>query len=110
MRVSKVKDVKQLKINKTCKRRLIQTDHLMMVLTDFTGGPARDPDPPHNHPHEQVTYVAQGEVLFFIGEESVHLVSGDMVAISPDLPHRIQLLTPTVRLIDVFTPIRQDFL
>jgi quercetin dioxygenase-like cupin family protein len=57
-----------------------------------------------------VTYVAQGEVLFFIGEESVRLAAGDMVAVPPDLPHRIQLLTPTVRLIDTFTPIRQDFL
>jgi hypothetical protein len=33
-----------------------------------------------------------------------------MVAVPPDRPHRIQLLTPTARLVDTFTPLRQDFL
>ena len=32
------------------------------------------------------------------------------VAVPPDRPHRIQLLTPTARLIDTFTPLRRDFL
>ena len=54
--------------------------------------------------------MAEGEVMFFIGEESCRLVPGDMIAVPPDRPHRIQLLTPTARLIDTFTPLRQDFL
>jgi quercetin dioxygenase-like cupin family protein len=82
----------------------------MMVAFDFAGGPAANPDPPHTHPHEQVSYVVEGEVMFFIGEESRRLVPGDMVAVPPGLPHRIQLLTPTARLIDSFTPLRRDFL
>ena len=110
MKVSKISEAKPVEISPTRKRRILNTDHLMMVAFDFTGGPSAQPDPPHSHPHEQVTYVAAGEVLFFIGEESARLVAGDMVAVPPDLPHRIQLLTPTVRLIDTFTPIRQDFL
>ena len=110
MKVSKIKEVKPVEITPTRKRRILHTDHLMMVAFDFADGPAANPDPPHSHPHEQVTYVAQGEVMFFIGEESARLVPGDMVAVSADQPHRIQLLTPTARLIDTFTPIRQDFL
>ena len=110
MNVSKISEVKPVVIKPGCTRRIIHTDHMMMVAIDFTGGPASNPDPPHNHPHEQVTYMAQGEVLYFIGEESVRLAPGDMVAVPPDLPHRIQLLTPTARLIDAFTPLRQDFL
>jgi quercetin dioxygenase-like cupin family protein len=57
-----------------------------------------------------VTYVAEGEVLFFIGDESARLVPGDMVAVPPDRPHTIQLLTQTARLVDTFTPLRQEFL
>src|SRR5208283_321706 len=60
-------------------------------------GPAVNPDPPHTHPHEQVTYVAEKEVMFFIGEESTRLAPRDMVAVPPTCPHRIQLLTPTAR-------------
>ena len=91
-------------------RRLLHTDRLMMVVIDFADGPAAEPDTPHSHPHEQVTYVVEGEILFFIGTDSRRLSPGDMVAVPPDQPHGIQLLTSHVRLIDTFTPVRQDFL
>ena len=46
-------------------RYLAHTDHLMMVVIDFADGPSEAPDPPHSHPHEQISYVVSGEVLFF---------------------------------------------
>lgn len=101
---------KTIEIRPGRKRRILHTDKLMMVVIDFEDGPAVKPDTPHTHPHEQVTYVAEGEVLFFIGKESRRLSPGDMVAVPPDQPHGIQLMTPYSRLIDTFTPIRQDFL
>ena len=110
MDVSKLSEAKAVEIKPGRTRRILHTDHLMMVVIDFADGPAAKPDTPHTHPHEQVTYVAEGEVLFFIGEESRRLVPGDMVAVPPDLPQPIQLLTPRVRLIDTFTPLRQEFL
>jgi len=110
MNVSKISEANAFEVKLGLKRRILHTDHLMMVAFDFADGPAAQPDPPHTHPHEQVTYVAEVEVFFFVGEESTSLVPGDMVAVTHDLPHRIQLITPTARLIDTFTPLRQDFL
>ena len=110
MNVSKISTEKAFEVKPGRTRRILHTDHLMMVAFDFADGPAAQPDSPHTHPHEQVTYVAEGEVMFFIGEESCRLVPGDMVAVPPDRSHTIQLLTPTARLIDSFTPLRQDFL
>lgn len=110
MKVSKISEEKAMEIKPGRKRRILHTDHLMMVAFDFTDGPAAQPDPPHTHPHEQVTYVAEGEVIFFIGDESTRLAPGDMVAVPPDRPHTIQVLTAHARLIDAFTPLRQDFL
>jgi len=110
MNVSKISEGKTVEIKPGRTRRVHHTDHLMMVVFEFADGPAAKPDPPHSHPHEQVTYVAEGEVLFFIGEESRRLVPGNMVAVAPDRPHTIQLLTPHVRLVDTFTPLRQEFL
>ena len=52
----------------------------------------------------------KGKVLFFIGKESHRLVDGDIVDIPPDLPPTIQLLTLRARLVDTFTPVRQEFL
>ncbi|MCC6802678.1 MAG: cupin domain-containing protein [Anaerolineae bacterium] len=91
-------------------RYLTHTDHLMMVVIDCTDGPKTQPDPPHHHPHEQVTYVAEGEVIFFIENTPHRLSAGDMIAVAPNLPHTIQPLTPRVRLVDTFTPIRDEFL
>lgn len=91
-------------------RYLAHTDHLMMVVFDFTDGPYEQPDPPHSHPHEQVTYVAEGELLFFVGDESYKVSAGDIVTVPSNVPHSIQLLTPKARLVDTFNPIRDDFL
>ena len=91
-------------------RYLAYTDNLMVVVIDFTDGPQEAPDPPHSHPHEQVTYVAEGEVLFFINDHPHKLSAGDLITVPPDAPHTIQLLTAKVRLVDTFNPIREDFL
>jgi quercetin dioxygenase-like cupin family protein len=92
-------------------RYLAHTDNLMMVVIDFHDGPAAEPDPPHSHPHEQITYVAAGEVLFFVeGSEPVKLTAGDVITIPPDVPHTVQPLTDYFRLVDTFSPIREDFL
>jgi quercetin dioxygenase-like cupin family protein len=91
-------------------RYLAYTDHLMMVVYDFTDGPYEQPDSPHSHPHEQVTYVAEGELLFFVGDASYKVSAGDIVTVPSNVAHSIQLLSSTARLVDTFNPIRDDFL
>lgn len=88
----------------------VHTDHLMMVVLDFRGGPADRPDPPHSHPHEQISYVVSGRVRYFLGDEHADLEPGDLVTIPAGVPHSIQLLSRTVRLADAFHPVREDFL
>jgi quercetin dioxygenase-like cupin family protein len=91
-------------------RRLAYSDHLMMAVLDFYDGPQTQPDPPHAHSHEQVSYVAAGEIFFIMDGQQTRLGPGDMFTAPPDRPHSIQLLTEHVRLIDCFTPLREDFL
>jgi quercetin dioxygenase-like cupin family protein len=91
-------------------RYLAHTDQLMMAVVDFNDGPSSTPDPPHAHPHEQVSYVAAGEIELFIGNEQVRLGPGDMFTVPANVPHAVQLLSKYVRLIDSFTPIREEFL
>ena len=91
-------------------RYLAHTDHLMMAVIDFNDGPTDAPDPPHSHPHEQVTYVAAGEIVFFLDQEATHLGPGDIFMVPPEIPHSVQLLTRHVRLVDTFHPIREEFI
>lgn len=92
------------------KRYLSHTDKLMMVVIDIDDGPLSEPDPPHSHPHEQVSYLVEGKIIVFIGEEKQELEPGDMFTVPADIPHAIQPLTDHVRLVDCFTPLREDFL
>jgi quercetin dioxygenase-like cupin family protein len=91
-------------------RYLANTDNLMTVVIDFTDGPQDEPDPPHSHPHEQVTYVAEGELYFFIDGEPHKVGPGDLITVPGGIPHTIQLLSKKVRLVDSFNPIRDEFL
>lgn len=98
-------------VKKGVSRSIIRTDSLMTVLIDFDHGPWESPEPPHSHPHEQTAYVAEGEIVFYCeGEEETHLKAGDMYAVPSGKQHTIKLLSKTARLVDSFTPIRQDFL
>jgi quercetin dioxygenase-like cupin family protein len=91
-------------------RYLAHTERLMVVVVDFHDGPAIAPDAPHAHPHEQVTYVAEGELILVMGGEKTRLSAGDLFTVPPDVPHAVQTLSPHVRLIDSFNPIREEFL
>ncbi len=111
MGVLKFHEIPYEKVREGLERKIINTHNLMTVLIDFSDGPWDRPEPPHLHTHEQTSYVAEGEIMFFCeGEEDQHLVAGDMFAVPSGKKHTIQLLTERVRLIDSFNPIREDFL
>jgi quercetin dioxygenase-like cupin family protein len=111
MAVLKFDEVPAVKVKEGLERKIIHTDELMTVIIDFSNGPWEKPEPPHSHPHQQTSYVAEGEIIFYCeGEPDQHLKTGDMYAIPSGLKHTVKLLTKKVRLIDSFYPVREDFL
>ncbi len=111
MAVLKFDKVPYEKVREGLQRKIIYTEKLMTVLIDFSDGPWDEPEPPHSHPHEQTSYVAEGEIIFYCdGEEEQHLKAGDMFAVPSGKMHTVKLLTQNVRLVDSFTPLRDDFL
>jgi mannose-6-phosphate isomerase-like protein (cupin superfamily) len=96
------------KVSANFERKIAHLDNIMVVICDFTNGPMKDPEPPHSHPHEQITYVAEGQLSFYKGEQKYSLVKGDIITVPSGIPHCIQTISSHVRLIDSFTPIRQD--
>ncbi|HET9487905.1 MAG TPA: cupin domain-containing protein, partial [Chryseosolibacter sp.] len=69
------------------------------------------PEPLQHHVHEQITYVVEGEIIFFCEDEKEQrLGEGDIFCVPSGKRHGIQLLTPRVKLIDCFNPIREEFI
>ena len=83
----------------------------MLAIVDFENGPWPEPEPYHSHPHEQLSYVAFGEVVFYCeGQTERFLKQGDTFGVSSGVKHTVKVVTPQARIVDCFTPIRQEFL
>jgi quercetin dioxygenase-like cupin family protein len=88
-------------------RQMIVGDQLMVVRLRFA--PNID-TPAHDHPHEQITLVEQGRVRFTIGDQERIAQAGDILHFPSGCWHGATMLDEEVVLIDIFTPLRQDFL
>ncbi|TXT45185.1 MAG: cupin [Spirochaetes bacterium] len=63
----------------------------------------------HSHPHEQLTYCLEGSFDFALGKESFRLGPGDSLLIPSGVGHGVLCLAEG-RLLDMFSPPREDFL
>jgi quercetin dioxygenase-like cupin family protein len=54
--------------------------------------------------------VLEGQAHFFVGEEDRVLGPGDMYCIPGGVTHRVVALDATVKALDVFHPVREDYL
>lgn len=63
----------------------------------------------HEHPHEQVVYVVEGELDFTIGDETRRVGKGDSMYAPPNVRHGAVSVTDSL-VLDVFSPQREDFL
>ena len=63
---------------------------------------------PHTHPHEQIGYVVSGRFELDMDGNIQELEAGDTYYVPPDVRHGVVALTDGV-LLDVFAPMREDF-
>lgn len=67
--------------------------------------------PVHQHESEQISMVQEGEVtLVFPDEGDVTLGPGDMYVVKSMRPHGVRVGSSPARVVDLFSPIREDFL
>ena len=66
--------------------------------------------PEHEHPHEQMSIVLSGRVRFFIEGTERIASPGDVLHFPPNCWHGATMMDEEVILIDIFTPVREDFL
>ncbi|ABX40870.1 cupin domain-containing protein [Lachnoclostridium phytofermentans] len=64
----------------------------------------------HTHEHEQMTYCLEGTFEFYIGDKVERISAGDTIYFPSNIEHHCAVITETGRLLDVFTPIRKDFI
>ena len=93
----------------TITRRLITGDRMMIAHVYLKKG---DDVPQHSHENEQITYVLEGALQFWLGEKGereLTVRAGEVLVIPSYLPHRALAVEDTLD-VDVFNPPRQDWL
>jgi quercetin dioxygenase-like cupin family protein len=102
-------DMPKEELNPDLARRLISTDRMMLAQVFLQKGCVV---PTHAHENEQLTYILEGVLRFWLGEdESVVLdvSAGEVLHIPSNLPHKAEALETTLD-VDIFCPPRQDWL
>jgi quercetin dioxygenase-like cupin family protein len=65
--------------------------------------------PLHSHVNEQLTYILDGALKFWIDGKEIVVRSGEVLTIPPGMPHKAEALVDTVDL-DIFHPPRADWI
>jgi quercetin dioxygenase-like cupin family protein len=65
--------------------------------------------PEHSHYNEQITYILEGALKFWIDGKVIVVKAGEVLTIPPHMPHKAEALEETVDL-DVFNPPREDWI
>jgi quercetin dioxygenase-like cupin family protein len=65
--------------------------------------------PEHSHHNEQLTYIVEGALKFYIDGKEIVVHAGEVLCIPSNMPHKAEAMEDTVDL-DVFTPPRADWI
>src|SRR5580692_1231496 len=65
--------------------------------------------PEHSHHNEQITYILEGALKFWIDGKEIVVNAGEVLAIPPHMPHKAEAVEDTVDL-DIFNPPRADWI
>jgi quercetin dioxygenase-like cupin family protein len=85
--------------------RMVHAERVTLAFWTIDAGAAL---PAHDHPHEQVVTMLEGELELTVDGEARVLRAGDVLAIPGGARHAGRALT-ACRVIDVFAPVREDY-
>jgi quercetin dioxygenase-like cupin family protein len=104
-----VEDVPRERVTDMLDRRLITGERSMLAHVYLKKGCIV---PFHSHENEQISYILEGALRFWIGEQGeneVVLRAGEVLVIPSRVRHKAEALEDTVD-VDIFTPPRRDWL
>jgi quercetin dioxygenase-like cupin family protein len=99
-------DVEQEKLNPLLDRQMITGEALMLARVLLKKGCVV---PEHSHVNEQLTYILEGALKFWIDGKEIIVRTGEVLCIPSNMPHKAEAIEDTIDL-DVFYPPRQDWL
>ena len=100
------KDVELERLNPLLDRQLVVGDQIMVSRILLKKGCIV---PLHSHVNEQVSYILEGALKFWIDGKEIVVHAGEVLCIPSSMPHKAEAMEDTVDL-DIFYPPRQDWI
>lgn len=85
--------------------RLVHSDRVTHSWVDVDAGATF---PEHQHPHEQIVSVLEGELEIVVDGQTHRLTPGMVYVIPPNVKHSGRGVTKC-RVLDTFAPVRDDY-
>lgn len=98
--------VKPLEVLPGCKMRTPYGENLMLSYLEMDEGAVV---PLHHHPHEQGGMLLKGKLELTMGDEVRVVEAGAMFIIPPNTPHKAVAVDGPAVVLDVFSPVREDY-
>jgi quercetin dioxygenase-like cupin family protein len=108
-RLYRWEDIPKERLSDRLARRLVTGERLMLAHVYLKQGCVV---PLHRHENEQLTYILDGTLRFWLGEDEkqqLDVRAGEVLVIPSNLPHKAEALEDTLD-VDIFCPPRQDWL
>lgn len=102
-------DMPKERVTDQIDRRVVVGERMMLAHVYLAKGSVV---PRHSHENEQLTYILEGALKFWIGEDGAQELivrAGEVLVIPSNVPHKAEALEDTLD-VDVFSPPRQDWL
>ena len=93
-------------LNPLLQRQLVVGHNLMLTRVLLKKGCII---PEHSHVNEQLSYILEGALKFWIDGREIVVHAGEVLTIPPHMPHKAEALEDTVDL-DIFHPPRADWI
>jgi quercetin dioxygenase-like cupin family protein len=104
--IIRYKDVPAVELAPGMKTHIISAEKITL---SFVSAEPNAQLPPHRHENEQMMLVLEGDGDYIIEGKLYHVQEGDVVVLPPNTEHGGYDSSKGCRLIDIFSPPRQDF-
>jgi quercetin dioxygenase-like cupin family protein len=106
MRWFRQKDLPKKQLTDGIQLSSVWGEGAMLTFFDLADGAVI---PLHKHPHEQVSFLLEGELEFTIGNETRVVLPGEGCVIAANEEHAVKVTKGPARALDAWFPLREEY-
>ena len=107
MKHSVIRELPNKEMAPGVKLRSVYLDNVMVTFVDLDEGSVV---PLHSHPHEQISVMISGSLLFKVGGEQRMVRAGEVVCVPSGVEHGVEAVEGPAVAYDCWNPVREDYI